>query len=86
MNRNGPSEFHIIGSLKSWSIIDRIPEITYRTLLTNGRYDEIDDNCLRPFFEKLERVKWIQFAESAHLAHWEERDWYMKVVGDFLSV
>ncbi|KAF9791232.1 Alpha/Beta hydrolase protein [Thelephora terrestris] len=83
---NGPSEFHIIGTLKTWSIVDRIPEITYRTLLTNGRYDEVDDNCLQPFFDKLQKVKWIQFSESSHLAHWEERDRYMEVVAHFLEV
>jgi len=83
---NGPSEFHIIGSLKTWSIVDRIPQITYRTLLTNGRYDEVDDNCLQPFFDKLQKVKWVQFPESSHLAHWEERDRYMEVVANFLAV
>jgi len=83
---NGPSEFHIIGSLKTWSIVDRIPEITYRTLLTNGKYDEVADNCLQPFFDKLQKVKWIQFTDSSHIAHWEERDRFMKVVADFLAV
>jgi L-proline amide hydrolase len=85
LKRNGPSEFYIIGTLKTWSIVDRIPEITYRTLLTNGRYDEVDDNCLQPFFDRLQNAKWVQFSESSHLAHWEERERYMKVVADFLA-
>jgi len=55
-------------------------------LLTNGKYDEVDDSCVKPFFDNLPKVKWSQFSESSHLAHWEERDWYMKVVGDFLAV
>ena len=84
-DRNGPSEFHIVGSLKTWSIVDRIPQITYRTLLTNGKYDEVDDNCLQPFFNKLQKVKWVQFPDSSHVPHWEERVWYMKVVADFLA-
>ena len=54
--------------------------------MTNGKYDEVDDNCVKPFFDKLPKVKWAQFSESAHLAHWEEREWYMKHVGDFLAV
>jgi L-proline amide hydrolase len=37
---NGPSEFHVIGSLKSWDITDRVHEITTPTLLISGRYDE----------------------------------------------
>jgi pimeloyl-ACP methyl ester carboxylesterase len=54
--------------------------------LTNGRYDEVDDRCLQPFFDKLPNVEWIQFSKSSHLVHWEERDRYMRVVGDFLAV
>ena len=37
---NGPSEFHCIGSLKTWDITDRLHEITTPTLLVSGRYDE----------------------------------------------
>ena len=37
---NGPSEFHVIGSLKVWDITDRLHEITTPTLLVSGRHDE----------------------------------------------
>ena len=37
---NGPSEFHVIGTLKGWDITDRLHEITTPTLLVSGRYDE----------------------------------------------
>ena len=37
---NGPSEFHVIGSLASWDITDRLREIDVPTLLVSGRYDE----------------------------------------------
>ena len=37
---NGPSEFHVIGSLKTWDITDRLHEIMTPTLLVSGRYDE----------------------------------------------
>jgi pimeloyl-ACP methyl ester carboxylesterase len=54
-------------------------------LLINGSYDEAQDVCVAPYFEKIPRVKWITFSESSHMPHYEERDKYMKVVGDFLS-
>jgi L-proline amide hydrolase len=37
---NGPSEFHVIGTIKHWDIVDRLGEIRVPTLVTSGRYDE----------------------------------------------
>ena len=37
---NGPSEFHVVGTLKSWSIIDRLHLVQAPTLLISGKYDE----------------------------------------------
>ena len=83
--RNGPSEFHVIGSLKDWTIVDDIHKIKASTLLLNGRYDEAQDSAVQPYFRALPKVKWYQFAESSHMPHYEERERYMQVVGDFLA-
>ena len=37
---NGPSEFTVTGTLKTWDIMDRLGEIAVPTLLVGGRYDE----------------------------------------------
>jgi hypothetical protein len=37
-----------------------------------------------PFFRGIEEIKWIKFAESRHMPHWEERESYMQVVESFL--
>jgi len=83
--RNGPNEFHIVGTLKNWSVIDELHKITVPTLLINGRYDEAQDEVVWPFFVHIAKVKWIQFSESSHLPQWEERERYMEVVGEFLA-
>ncbi|THH05949.1 hypothetical protein EW145_g4430 [Phellinidium pouzarii] len=82
---NGPSEFHVIGSLKEWSIISELHRITVPTLILNGRYDEAQDKCVLPYFQRISKVKWYMFAESSHIPLWEERDTYMTVVGNFLT-
>ncbi|KAH8112855.1 proline iminopeptidase protein [Phellopilus nigrolimitatus] len=82
---NGPSEFHITGSLKTWTIIPELHRVQAPTLLLNSRYDEAQDKCVQPYFQHIPRVKWYTFAEGSHMPHWEERDLYMKVVGDFLD-
>ncbi|KAI0367962.1 proline-specific peptidase [Pilatotrama ljubarskyi] len=83
--RNGPSEFHITGSLKTWSILDSISEIKVPTLLLNGRYDEAQDSVLAPYFRGLDKVKWFTFAESSHTPQYEERELFIERVGDFLT-
>ena len=83
--RNGPSEFHVIGSLKNWSIIDEAHKINVPTFLLNGAYDEAADSSVMPLFKLIPKVKWFTFAESSHMPHWEEREKYMKLVADFLG-
>jgi len=81
----GPSEFHVTGNLKTWSAIDECRKINVPTLLLNGRYDEAQDSCVVPFFKNIPKVKWYTFAQSAHMPHWDEREHFMEVVGDFLK-
>ena len=35
--------------------------------------------------ERVRGSELVMFHESSHQAHWEERERYMQVVGDFLS-
>lgn len=83
--RNGPNEFTITGPLKHFNIIKDLHKITAETLLTNGRWDEAQDNILMPFFVHIPKVKWVQFADSSHTAHLEETERYLMVVGTFLT-
>ena len=82
--RQGPSEFTVTGPLKDWVITPELHKINVPTLLLNGRYDEAQDMVMRPFFENIAKVKWYTFAESSHMAHFEERERYMQLVADFL--
>lgn len=84
--RCGPNEFAITGSLKSWDIGDMIHHITQPTLVLNGRYDMAQDSVVAPFVEKLPKMKWVKFTESAHVPFWEEPEYYYNVVGQFLAV
>jgi L-proline amide hydrolase len=82
---NGPSEFHTVGSLKGWSVIDRLPRITVPTLLISGRHDEAAPVAVRPFFEQIPDVRWRIFAESSHMPHVEETERFLAVVRQFLD-
>ena len=85
-NRNGPSEFHVIGSLRGFDISPLLPRIQVPTLLINGAHDEATDDTVRPFFELIPgKVKWRTLGNSAHMAHVEERGAYVECVRGFLG-
>ena len=78
--RNGPSEFTITGTLKTWSIIDRIPLIKVPTLVINGIYDDAQDIVVKPFVQGIRNVEWVKMQRSSHMSHFEEPARYLAVV------
>jgi L-proline amide hydrolase len=82
---NGPTEFYCPGTLKSWTVIDRLPQIQAPTLLISGDYDEATPGCVQPFADKIKGARWVRFAQSSHMPHVEETERCMQVVGDFLA-
>ncbi len=82
---NGPSEFHVIGSIRDWQVLDRLGEIAYPTLVVSGRYDEATPETVRPLHEGIAGSEWVVFEESSHVPHLEERARWMRVVGEFLD-
>ncbi|MHA2391375.1 MAG: proline iminopeptidase-family hydrolase [Promethearchaeota archaeon] len=82
---NGPSEFHITGSLKNWSIVHRLPEIRVPTLLLSGRYDETTPAIIKTIHDGIPDSEWIIFENSSHTPHLEESKRYIQVLSDFLK-
>jgi L-proline amide hydrolase len=82
---NGPSEFHVIGSIKDWQSLDRLHEIDVPTLLVSGRYDEATPALQEEMLAGIAGSEWVMFDESSHMPHVEERERYMQVVGDWLA-
>ncbi len=85
MTMNGPSEFHVIGTLKHWSIIDRLDRIDVPVLLISGKYDEATPATVQPYKDKIKDVRWEIFEHSSHMPHVEETDRYLKVVAQFFD-
>jgi len=82
---NGPNEFHVVGTLKHWSIVDRLHLVQAPTLLISGKYDEATPACVQPYADRIKNVRWVKFENSSHMPHVEETERYLKVVGDFLA-
>jgi proline-specific peptidase len=82
---NGPSEFHCIGTLKTWDITDRLHEIRTPTLLLSGRYDEATPLIVSTIHERIPGSEWIVFEESSHTPHLEEPAAFNAAVRAFLA-
>jgi L-proline amide hydrolase len=82
---NGPSEFHVIGSLKEWDITDRLHEITTPTLLVSGRHDEATPLIVGQIHERIPGAQWVVFEGSSHMPHVEEPEAFLEVVEGFLA-
>jgi proline-specific peptidase len=82
---NGPSEFHVIGVLKDWDIVDRLGEIHVPTLVISGRYDEATPVIAETVQRGIPASEWILFENSAHMPHVEETERYLQVLTGFLD-
>jgi L-proline amide hydrolase len=81
---NGPSEFHVVGSLKTWDITDRLHEIATPTLLVSGRHDEATPLIVGQIHERISGAEWVIFEESSHMPHVEEPEAFLDTVEGFL--
>jgi L-proline amide hydrolase len=82
---NGPSEFHVVGSLREWDITDRLGEIDVPTLLVSGGYDEATPRIVEEIHSRVAGSQWELFEESSHMPHVAEPERFLAVVGAFLD-
>ena len=82
---NGPSEFHCIGSLKTWDIHDQLHKINVPTLLLSGAYDEATPAMVSEIHRRIPNNTWELFPESSHMPHVEEPARFKRIVTAFLD-
>lgn len=82
---NGPSEFHVVGPLKDWTIIDRLDRVTVPAFLISGEYDEATPEVVRPYADGIADVRWQIFPNSSHMPHVEEKDACLAAVAAFID-
>jgi L-proline amide hydrolase len=82
---NGPSEFHVIGSLKDWDIRDGLGKINVPTLLVSGQFDEATPAMVSEIQSLIPGSTWELFPESSHTPHIEEPARFKRIIGDWLD-
>ena len=86
---NGPSEFHVIGSIKDWTSRGRLGRVQVPTLVISGELDEATPALQLPLVEAIadagNEVEAVVMDGCSHLPMWEQPEAYLGHVGDFLS-
>jgi len=82
---NGPSEFHVVGTIRDWDITDRLREIAVPTLLVSGRHDEATPRIVGELRDGIPGAEWVLFDESSHMPHVEEPQAFLAAVERFLA-
>ena len=70
---NGPSEFTVTGTLKTWDIMDRLPEIRIPALLVGGRHDECTPGHLADMHRRIAGSQLVVIEDASHLCFAESR-------------
>ncbi|MDH2445234.1 proline iminopeptidase-family hydrolase [Amnibacterium sp. CER49] len=68
---NGPSEFTVIGSLKEWSVIERLPQVEVPTLVLAGELDEATPEAWQPFVDGIPDTRTVVVPDASHCSHLE---------------
>ena len=82
---NGPTEFDVIGRLRTGTGAQTWAGSTCRRSITCGRYDEITPTCSEAIVAGIPDGRMVVFEDSAHVAHLEEPEAYAATVEEFLA-
>lgn len=83
---NGPNEFHVIGTLRDWTVIERLPSITAPVLVIAGEFDEATPATWQPYVEHIADVRSHVFPDTSHCTHLEKPEEFRAVIADFLAL
>jgi L-proline amide hydrolase len=81
---NGPSEFHVIGTIRDWDITPRLAQIEVPTLIFSGRYDEVTPASTVAAHHAIPGSEYVVMEESSHMSQAEQLKETLALVRDFL--
>jgi proline iminopeptidase len=80
----GPSEFTITGTLKSYDVTSSLDDIDVPALFVTGQYDEATPARVRKFKQLTPHSKMEVIPNAAHMMMQDEPDAFIKTVRDWL--
>ena len=83
---NGPNEFHVIGTMRNWTVIERLPSITAPVLVVAGEFDEATPATWQPYVDHIPDARSHVFPDTSHCTHLEKPEEFRAVIADFLAL
>jgi proline-specific peptidase len=85
LTMQGPNEFVITGTLRTWDITGRLGEIDAPTLITAGAHDEFTPVQAQALNAGIGGSELVVFEDASHMQFVEEPERYVRVVAAFLD-
>ena len=82
---NGPSEFHVTGTLRDWDITPRLGGVRLPVLVISGEHDEATPAVVRPLVAALPDARWELLEGASHCTHLEQPERFLELVEGFLA-
>ena len=83
---NGPSEFTVTGTLKTWDIMHRLGDIAVPTLLVGGRYDECTPSHLAAMHQRIRGSQLRIIEDASDLCFAEQPAEFAEIVNSFFGL
>jgi len=80
----GPSEFTITGTLKSYDATPFLPEVRVPVLYTVGEFDEANPELVKRFANATPDARMVVIPEAAHITTWDNPEANLAAVRTFL--
>lgn len=82
---NGVNEFFVTGTMKDWTVIDRLPQVAAPTLVVAGEFDEATPETWAPFVERIPDVRQHVEPDASHCSHLEHPEAILGLLAAFLA-
>jgi proline iminopeptidase len=80
----GPSEFTITGTLKTFDATPHLRDVNVPTLYMVGEFDEVGPDLVRGFASRTPGARFFLIPNSAHLFQWDNPDAALREMREFL--
>ncbi|MFT8977520.1 MULTISPECIES: proline iminopeptidase-family hydrolase [Liquorilactobacillus] len=81
----GPTEFTITGSLKNWSIRDRLSQLKMPTLVLGAKYDSMDPKVIKDMVNRIPNASVHICPKGSHFSIFDDQKDYFKAILSFIS-
>jgi L-proline amide hydrolase len=82
---NGVNEFFVTGTLRDWTVVDRLDAVAVPTLVVAGEFDEATPETWAPFVERIPDVREHVLPGASHCSHLEQPEAFRALIAGFLA-